>query len=142
MTSATNDALSGNEMHIAELEETAQKLREVVAVGDSAEVRGSIEALDSVLERVHKSWSGSNFGYHARTYYAGYQPPPSDDQFNKEWGLMRGGTRQRGWVVYDDEDDVKAYILEQAGLVDLKPLSEKSDEARRLFVGFGRKVSR
>jgi len=134
MTSATNDALSGNEMHIAELEETAQKLREVVAVGDSAEVRGSIEALDSVLERVHKSWSGSNFGYHARTYYAGYQPPPSDDQFNKEWGLMRGGTRQRGWVVYDDEDDVKAYILEQAGLVDLKPLSEKSDEARRLLL--------
>jgi predicted nucleotide-binding protein len=124
-----------NDKYIAELTETAEILRAAVAEGESPEMLGPIEALDEVIESVHKSWSGSNLGYHARTYYANYQPPPSDDLFNKEWGLMTfGGGRQRGWVVHDDEDEVKAYILERAGITDLKSLTEKSDGARKLLL--------
>nr|WP_231376608.1 nucleotide-binding protein [Mycobacterium sp. 141] len=134
MVAVTNEAAADNEKYIAELEETARKLREVVAEGDSAEVRGPIEALDAVIESVHKSWSGSNLGYHARTYYAGYQPPPSSDLFDKEWGLMMTGGQGRGWVVYDDDDDVREYIFDHAGVADLKALSEKSDQARQLLL--------
>lgn len=139
MAAVTNEAASDNEKYIAELEETARKLREVVGEGDSAEVRGPIEALDAVIESVHKSWSGSNLGYHARTYYAGFQPPPSDDLFNKEWGLMRyrrPAGRALGWVVYDDDDEVKAYIMSHADppIRDLQPLREKSDQARQLLL--------
>jgi predicted nucleotide-binding protein len=141
MVSVTNEVLSDSEKYIAELEGTARKLREVVAEGDSAEVRGPFEALDAVIESVHKSWSGSNLGYHARTYYAGYQPPPSNDLFDKEWGLMMTGGQGRGWVVYDDEDEVKAYIFDRAGVADLKALSEKSDQARQLLLDSKETVS-
>ncbi|OLP01094.1 hypothetical protein BVU76_17455 [Mycolicibacterium porcinum] len=126
---------------MAELEDTARAVREVVADWYAAENQGPIEALDSALESVHKSWSGSNLGYHARTYYAGFQPPPAGDLFNKEWGLMRGGTRQRGWVVYEDEDDVKAHVFELAGVRDLKSLSEASDKARQLLLDSKETVS-
>jgi hypothetical protein len=141
MVSVTNEVLSDSEKYIAELEGTVRKLREVVAEGDSAEVRGPFEALDAVIESVHKSWSGSNLGYHARTYYAGYQPPPSNDLFDKEWGLMMTGGQGRGWVVYDDEDEVKAYIFDRAGVADLKALSEKSDQARQLLLDSKETVS-
>ncbi|BBX64761.1 hypothetical protein MSAS_39350 [Mycobacterium saskatchewanense] len=134
MVAVTDGAAADNEKYIAELEDTARKLREVVAEWDSAEVRGPIEALDAVIESVHKSWSGSNLGYHARTYYAGYRPPPSTDLFDKEWGLMMTGGQGRGWVVYDDDDEVRDYILDRAGMPDLKTLSEKSDQARQLLL--------
>jgi predicted nucleotide-binding protein len=141
MTGVPNGAITDNDKYIDELEDTARKLREAVAVGDSADMQDPIEALDAVLESVHKSWSGSNLGYHARTYYAQYQPPPSDDLFDREWGLMMTGGQGRGWVVHDDEDDVKAYILDRAGIADLKPLCEKSDRARQLLLDSKETVS-
>lgn len=131
MAGGASGTPTDTDKYIAELDETAQQLRSAVAEGDAADMRGPLEALDNVLEAVHKSWSGSNLGYHARTYYADFLPPPADDLFNKEWGLIRGGTRIRGWVVHDDEADVKAYILDRAGITSLKPLQVKSDHARQ-----------
>lgn len=134
MVGVPNGAITDSEKYAAELEDTARKLREIVTEGESPEFQGPMAALDAVLESVHKSWSGSNLGYHARTYYADYQPPPSNDLFNKEWGLMMSGRRERGWVVHDDEDDVKAYILQRAGIADLQPMRVKSDGARKLLL--------
>lgn len=55
MVAATNEAAADDYKSAAALEETVRKLREVVAEGDSAEVRGPIEALNAVIESVHKS---------------------------------------------------------------------------------------
>ncbi|MEX7473707.1 hypothetical protein AB4Z39_28845 [Mycobacterium adipatum] len=133
MASTLDGVPADNEIYIAELEETAQHLRITAAEIDSDEFQGPIKALDAVIELVHKSWSGSNLGYHSRTYYENFQPPPADDMFNKEWGLMMS-RRQRGWVIYDDDDDVKSFILRSADVTDLHGLSVKSDKARELLL--------
>lgn len=129
-----NGAATDTDKYVDELEETARTLREAAAQGDSPEMQIPLTALDTTTAAVHKSWSGSNLGYHARTYYTNYGTPPSDDLFDKEWGLMMSGRRERGWTVHDDADDVKQYILQQADISDLQPLHEKSDLARSLLL--------
>ncbi|UUO03459.1 hypothetical protein M4D79_10830 [Mycolicibacterium novocastrense] len=117
------------EKYIAELEDIAARMAALSSEAKADDLKRATEALDGVVDGVHKSWSGSNIGYHARVYYQDYQTPPPDDMFNKEWGLMFGG-EGRGWVIHADDDEVKEDIFCRAGVDNLN--ESRSEVPRRM----------
>jgi hypothetical protein len=75
--------MTDTDKYIQELKTIAEQMHDVASVAESAEFQEPVDAVDRTIDSVHKSWSGSNIGYHARVYYEGYQPPPTDDMFDK-----------------------------------------------------------
>ena len=114
--------MPGAGAHIEELDTISAALADAAAVGRDPSIKEPADALTRAAEEVGKSWSGSNLGYHARTYYRDYESPPNDDMFSQEWGLMFGG-EGRGWKTLSDED-VRAEILRRAGVTDLQQLRD------------------
>ncbi len=97
-----------------------------------------LDALEKVANSVAKSWSGSWLGYHSKIYYSGFQPPPRQAVFSREWGIPPKGPDDflglgslGDWIEYDF-DDVVAEINKRAGnqLPDLyRDAGKKAQEA-------------
>lgn len=80
-----------------------------------------LDALENAANTVAKSWSGSWLGYHSKIYYVGFQSPPSQAVFSREWGIPPKGPDDflglgslGDWIEYDF-DDVVAEITKRAG---------------------------
>jgi hypothetical protein len=116
---------------IDELDGIAVNLAAVAAQAKGEPVKQPTDALSRAAEDIGKSWSGSNLGYHARTYYRDYEAAPTDDMFSHEWGLMFGG-EGRGWEILSDEV-VRSEILKRAGVTDLQPLRDRAVSAVDAF---------
>lgn len=74
-----------------ELRSVAARLRQVIREQDSDSLKVLLEAYHAAANRLERAWSGSNLGYHARVYYADFNPPPSGASFSLEWGSERAG---------------------------------------------------
>lgn len=85
-----------------------------------------LEALESAAEETARAWSGSNLGYQANVYYAGYRVPPPGAYFSREWGFegMYSGTR--GDWIPNSREDVVEHIQGKVGNPDLRSLREAS----------------
>jgi predicted nucleotide-binding protein len=91
-----------------------------------------VESINKSVESVHRSWSGSNIGYHASVYYEGLLPKPAHVEFSREWGLMgRWGTHQPdgGWQKMDDAV-VRGVILEMSGNPSIEEIKNYFDPIR------------
>lgn len=113
---------------INELDSLADELDQVADSFGSEQETEAMKALNAVLHSVGDSWSGSNLGYHARTYYHDFKTPPPNDIFSKEWGLMFGGS-DTSWSTYSD-GEVRKTILERGGNLDVAAQKDRSDKAR------------
>lgn len=89
------------------------------------------ERLLAEVKAVHRAWSGSWLGYHARIYIRGLAPAQPGEHFDSEWGAEGGfGSATRGrWGLVDPES-VKADIFKRAG-VSAEDLQFMLDTAER-----------
>lgn len=91
---------------------------------EAALPRELLERVTDVCANVHKSWSGSNFGYHANVYFQNLAAPAPGAHFSPEWGIrddylgLGHGSDDR-FREYDP-DGVKRHILSLAGNPDLE----------------------
>lgn len=95
----------------------------------------SLNALETAVKEVGRSFSGSWLGYHSRVYYAGLQPAPPGAHFSQEWGLKEMFTdigTCGDWREHDPED-VKRHIREMAGNPDLSEVRNAADRAAQTF---------
>jgi predicted nucleotide-binding protein len=118
---------------VTELQELAERARECEAVGREAAVAEPLKRLDEACAKVHDAWSGSSFGFHARVYYAGLQPPPPGAHFSSEWGfigMMQGTTGD--WEEFP-ADVVKEAVRQAAGDPDLSDVRARAEEARKTW---------
>lgn len=115
------------EAYIGELAVLADDFDQIAESLGNSDEQTALKNLNTAIHDVHSAWSGSNLGYHARTYYLNLEPPPANDIFSKEWGLMFGG--ETSWTRYS-EKDVRRTILERAGGIDIDEIQAKSDKAR------------
>lgn len=94
-----------------------------------AQNKDVLKALTDAATEVHKSWSGSNLGYHALVYYEGLAPRPPGAHFSAEWGLRDMSLTSMGtvgnWIEYPAEM-VKDAIYAQAERPDLRQVEEAS----------------
>lgn len=117
-----------------ELLELADQLE--TAVKDfQSEHSETLKALTEPAKEIHKSWSGSNLGYHALVYYENLKPRPPGAQFSAEWGLRDMSFTSMGtvgsWREYP-ADAVKSAIREQADYPDLSGVEEASSDLKSL----------
>lgn len=85
-----------------------------------------IEQVTDICDAVHKSWSGSNLGYHANVYFEGLRPAPPGANFSPEWGFVDAhfsNPTDNRFRQYDPAG-VKAYVMQEAGQPDLVPVRE------------------
>ncbi len=118
---------------MAELQELAERARRCEAVGNEAAVSEPLKRLEEACEKVHDSWSGSCFGFHARVYYAGLQPPPPGAHFSSEWGfvgIMHGTTGD--WEEFP-ADVVKEAVRQTARDPNLSDVKARAEEARKTW---------
>jgi hypothetical protein len=120
---------------------TVRVLRDVVAVlnfvvseGTFPDVADPLNALTAACEQVDQAASGSWIGYHARTYYRGFEPPPPSAFFSPEWGLGRSpeNTTVGEWIERT-EDEVMHAISLLAGDPDLEPARAYARQATDAF---------
>lgn len=89
-----------------------------------------LENLTAAATAIHKSWSGSNMGYHALVYYEGLVERPPGAQFSSEWGLrdmsFTGMGTVGAWREYR-ASIVRDAIYQNAGQPDLREVKKASD---------------
>jgi len=103
-------------------------------VFDKPEILEPLESLENSANEIGKAWSNSWFGYHARVYYAGLEPPPPGAHFSSEWGMEpRFGMGSTGEWQEFPQDVVETEIRRRAGSPDLSKASEESNKVRLLF---------
>lgn len=93
------------------------------------EHNSKLKSLIDAAKEIHKSWSGSNMGYHSCVYYEGLAPRPPGAQFSAEWGLRDMSFTSMGsvgnWIEYP-ADMVRDTIFAQADRPDLTQVEEAS----------------
>jgi hypothetical protein len=73
---------------VDDLVRIARRCERAYRVFAEGEVTNLSKRLSSACDEVGISWSGSNLGYHASVYLAGFRRPWPGEVFDKEWGLM------------------------------------------------------
>jgi predicted nucleotide-binding protein/DNA-binding XRE family transcriptional regulator len=120
---------------IQELFSIAERLAALKDTLLSKSVREHVDAILAACEKIGKSWSGSNLGYHATVYYVGLATPPAGAHFSSEWGIQERWPIQdtRGdWEEYKFEDVTNA-IFAVADVPDLMAEESLADETRKEF---------
>jgi predicted nucleotide-binding protein len=120
---------------IQELFSTAERLAALKDSLRTQDVRRRIEAILAECEKVGRSWSGSNLGYHSTVYYQDLAIPPAGAHFSSEWGI------EDRWPIHDtrgnwqefNRDDVVEAIHVAAGVPDLAPEETLADEVQKEF---------
>jgi predicted nucleotide-binding protein len=117
-----------------ELLELADKL-ETAVKNFQSEHKEALQTLKDAATEVHKSWSGSNLGYHSLVYCENLAPRPAGAQFSVEWGLKNQSYSSKGsvgaWRHFSSEA-VKDAIYGQANHPDLSGVEAASTELRVL----------
>ncbi len=120
-----------------ELLELADELA-TAATAFQAEHNSKLKSLIDAATEIHKSWSGSNLGYHSCVYYEGLAPRPPGAQFSAEWGLKDMSLTSMGsvgnWIEYP-ADMVKDMIYAQADRPDLTDAKEASAALAKMVRG-------
>jgi hypothetical protein len=102
----------------------SDRVGELVQRFESAMPEGLIDRVTDICDAMHKSWSGSNLGYHASVYFQGFKPAPPGANFSPEWGFVdafhSNPTDSR--FQQFDPSTVKDYMLREAGSPDLGPV--------------------
>ena len=104
-------------------------------------MRETVEKLDGEAQRIGKSWCGSSMGNHAKVYYDGLEPVPSEAYWDSEWGMLDGYrlSRKRGaWRTYTI-DEVKGAIYSRCGTTEAE-MGGYGDLLLRTFEGVGPKL--
>jgi predicted nucleotide-binding protein len=120
------------ESPVEELRRTALSLESAAARGDDPAANRDLDRLQGVAGDFAAAWSGSNIGYHACVYYAGFETPPPGAHWSSVDGnlpLTFGGS-QGDWREFRFED-VMAEIYRRAGKLDLSTLEREADTARK-----------
>ena len=97
-------------------------------------MREAVQKLDDEARRVGKAWCGSSMGNHAKVYYDGLEPVPSEAYWDTEWGMEEGYglSRRRGaWRTYTI-DEVKNEIYSRCGTTEAE-VSGYGDGLLRTF---------
>ena len=114
-----------------QLREVGTAAQGLALAGDAFEA--DLGKLEDAANAVAQSWSGSNLGYHARVYYAGYTPPPPGARFDSEWGFLGAFQGTTGdWAEVNAEAALKK-IRDLAGLPDLEAPRANLPTAQREF---------
>ena len=118
-----------------ELFELSSRLENVMPLLEDEQVLGPLDAIEDAVKTVEPSFSGSWQGYHANVYYEDFQRPPPGAHFSQEWGLMDAYSDQasRGSWIECDPDEVRSYILKNAGNPDLGAAVKASEIANDEF---------
>lgn len=90
----------------------------------SSSLLSKSEALFRAANRVGESFSGSNFGYHGRLYYADFEPPP--EPFSVEWGGVYG--IPTGWATKTPE-----HVRQRIEELSAESFSAVGDQTKRLL---------
>lgn len=90
----------------------------------------ALPALESAAAEVGRSWSKSSLGYQANVYYEGFQVPPPEHMFSREWGFLGMFHGTVGDWKPHDSDEVVAYVETVAGNPDLAASRAVSNAAR------------
>lgn len=74
------------------LQMLAEKLKEAHAELKTTleEAQAEHEKIQKAVGLIHKSWSGSWIGYHAKLYFQNFETPPWNMTFDPEWGGIYG----------------------------------------------------
>jgi predicted nucleotide-binding protein len=111
-----------------ELIEMADELAQL-AKSFTLKHNNTLKSVMDAASALHRSWSGSNLGYHAFVYYEDLRPRPPGAQFSTEWGLQDmsyTGMGSRGtWREYSPEA-VKQNIYSKSGNPDLAHIENDS----------------
>lgn len=119
-----------------ELFSLADQLQRIASAAEDESVERPTAAILEAAKEVGKSFSGSWQGYHARVYYAGFEPPPPGAHFSQEWGLMdtyASSFGSRGQWRECDAEQVKQLIVDRAGGPNLERAHEMADSAAETF---------
>lgn len=120
---------------VAELADlAAESDRALISLQDGA-IQQGLNDLNRICEQVARAWSGSNIGYHARTYWTKLQPKDPGAIFSAEWGLGDN------WPIYSsapeweimDENAVINEIVSRSGWNDPKALDARIGPLRAVF---------
>lgn len=118
-----------------ELIAIAEKTASARAAVNSSQIQNAFKAIFDACDRAQRAWSGSNIGYHANVYYQELDPPPPNNQFSPEWGLINRVSNRstRQWEVCDPQS-VYDQLLAEAGSPDVEAITEQIDAARSTFI--------
>lgn len=119
--------------------EIEARLEEKLAATTS--MRETVKKLDDEARRVGKAWCGSSMGNHAKVYYDGLEPVPSEAYWDTEFGMHEGygrSRRQGSWRMYTI-DEVKNGIYSRCGTTEAE-LSDYADRLLRTFEEAERKL--
>lgn len=72
-----------------QLRQMSDALGQRISEARSAELYEPLRAVEAAVERVERSWSGSNLGYQANVYYNSFGIPPAGHHFSSQWGFHR-----------------------------------------------------
>lgn len=126
-----NDSFDPTDELIAIAEKTASALAAV----NNSQIQNTFKAILDACNRAERAWSGSNIGYHANVYYRELDPPPPNDHFSPEWGLMdRFSNRSTHLWEACDPQSVYDQLLAEAGSLDVGAIAEQIDAARNTFI--------
>lgn len=122
------------EQAVGELRAVAATMVETAKLGSDSKVTAPIQAYEDAAEHIAKSWSGSNLGYHATVYYAGFAEPPAGAVWDVEWGGLQVHFQgSRGdWRQYE-RAAVREAIDAAAGGADLNEAEAMAAEAKAAF---------
>jgi hypothetical protein len=119
-----------------EISKLGSTLAAAAAAGEEGELTSQLDAVESAIDELRRSASGSWLGYHAYVYYAGFAPAPPGANFSQEWGLKDLSYTSLGsvgdWRQFDPQD-IRDYIFEAAGFSDLKAAELKASKAMKTF---------
>ena len=120
---------------IQELFSIAERLAALKDSLRSGSARQRVDAILASCEKIGRSWSGSNLGYHATVYYADLDVPPAGAHFSSEWGIEERWPLQYtkgNWQEYKF-DEVTDAVYADAGVSDLMIEENFADESRKEF---------
>jgi predicted nucleotide-binding protein len=122
-----------------QLRKLAEECDSVASIGQGP-LGKTIDAILREVDAIRPSFSGSWMGYHARTYYRGFQRPARP--FSIEWGNAHpfaDGDPNPGWyeITYDD---LKSYVLGKAGAEDEDKIEQEANAAEQRYDKLKRRV--
>jgi hypothetical protein len=112
----------------------AQKCEQAFAPFEAGPVNEMNERLLIACNEIGQSWCGSNIGYHATIYLAGFRKPRPGEFFNREWGLSEPMFRpsSQDWQP-TNYDTVQSAIMARARVSSLDAISNAALYAAKTF---------
>ncbi|MET8169320.1 TIR domain-containing protein [Streptomyces sp. NPDC005329] len=117
----------------SDLRRLSAALDETAAAEKLDDIRTALENAEKASGLLADCWSGSSFGFHARVYYAGFEPPPAGAHFSSEWGfegIYQGTTGE--WQEYSVEV-IENKLKDLQNGTSLEEIAIRQEEAESTF---------